>query len=158
MVKIVFKFSCPHFVKEFGRCLGYFSGKSSGVFSEGGSCDSRFVLKPDVAIASEVSISSKNSLAKTDFLAGKTRLVNHCETPLPGTPPFAIPKLSGMALLWSALMGFFKRGFCNLALGGVGERGWEGLGRGWGGGWGGVGAWLFTLQQPPFEKKTVNVL
>ena len=30
-------------------------------------------------------------LAITDFLAKKTQLVNYCENPLPGTPPFAFP-------------------------------------------------------------------
>ena len=62
-----------------------------GVFGRGGSCNSRFVLKPDLAIASEVSSSSKNSLAITDVLVEKTQLLNYCENPLPGTPPFAIP-------------------------------------------------------------------
>ena len=37
----------------------------------GDSCDSRFVFKPDVAIASEVSIFSKSSCAITDLLAKK---------------------------------------------------------------------------------------
>ena len=46
-----------------------------GAFRKGRSRDNRFVLKPDVAIASEVSISSKNSLAITDFLAKKTQLI-----------------------------------------------------------------------------------
>ena len=48
------------------------SGKSNGGFSEKGFSNNRFVLKPDVAIASEVSILSKNSLARTDFHAKKT--------------------------------------------------------------------------------------
>ena len=68
------------------------SGKSNGGFSEGGFSNNRFVLKPDVAIASEVSISSKNSLAITDFHAKKTRHVQLFENPLPGTPPFALSK------------------------------------------------------------------
>ena len=42
-----------------------------GGFRKGGSCNTRFVLKPDVQIASEVSIFCKNSLATTDFLAKK---------------------------------------------------------------------------------------
>ena len=63
-----------------------------GGFSEGGFSNNRFVLKPDVAIASEVSILSKNSLAITDFHAKKTQHVQLFENPLPGTPPFAIPK------------------------------------------------------------------
>ena len=46
-----------------------------------GSCNSKFVLKPDVAIASEVSMSSKDSLAITDFLAKKTQLANYCRKP-----------------------------------------------------------------------------
>ena len=45
-------------------------------------------LKTDVAIATEVSISSKNSLIITaDLLAKKMQLVNYCENPLPATPP-----------------------------------------------------------------------
>ena len=66
--------------------------KSNGGFSEGGFSNNRFVLKPDVAIASEVSILSKNSLAITDFHAKKTQRVQLFENPLPGTSPFAIPK------------------------------------------------------------------
>ena len=67
----------------------FFSG---GGCRKGGSCNNRFVLKPDIAIASEASIFSKNSLAITDFLAKKTQLVNYWENPLPGSPPFAIRK------------------------------------------------------------------
>ena len=63
-----------------------------GGFRKGGFSNNRFVLKPDVAIASEVSILSKNSLAITDFHAKKTQHVQLFENPLPGTPPpFAIP-------------------------------------------------------------------
>ena len=62
-----------------------------GGFRKGGFSNNRFVLKPDVAIASEVSILSKNSLAVTDFHAKKTQHVQLFENPLPGTPPFAIP-------------------------------------------------------------------
>ena len=65
-----------------------------GVFGRGGFSNNRFVLKPDVAIASEVSILSKNSLAITDFHAKKTQHVQLFENPLPGTPPFAIPNFS----------------------------------------------------------------
>ena len=43
-----------------------------GGFRKGGFSNNRFVLKPDVAIASEVSILSKSSLAITDFHAKKT--------------------------------------------------------------------------------------
>ena len=60
-------------------------------------------------------------------------------------------------------MGFFQRGFCNLASGGVGKEGWGGvgealgLGRGWGGvgrGWGGVGEGLaFYTSKTSFDKK-----
>ena len=53
--------------------------------------NNRLVLKPDVAIASEVSILSLNSLAITDFHAKKTQHVQLFENFLPGTPPFAIP-------------------------------------------------------------------
>ena len=66
-------------------------GKSNGGFLEGGISNNRFVLKPDVAIASEVPFLSKNSLAITDFHAKKTQHVQLFENPLPGTPPFAIP-------------------------------------------------------------------
>ena len=62
-----------------------------GGFRKGGFSNSRFVLKPDVAIASEVSILSKNSLAITDFHAKKTQHVQLFENPLAGTPPLAIP-------------------------------------------------------------------
>ena len=53
-----------------------------------------FSHKPDLAIASEVSILSKNSLAITDFHAKKTQHIQLFENPLPGTPPFVIPKYS----------------------------------------------------------------
>ena len=52
-----------------------------GGFQKGGSCNNRFVLKPDVAIASEASNSSKNSLAITDFFAKRTQLANYCGNP-----------------------------------------------------------------------------
>ena len=58
-----------------------------GKITRGGFSNSRFVLKPDVAIASEVSTLSKNSLAITDFHAKKTQHVQLFENPLPGTPP-----------------------------------------------------------------------
>ena len=58
-----------------------------GGFRKGGFSNDRFVLKPDIAIASEVSILSKNSLAITDFHAMKTQHVQLFENPLPGTPP-----------------------------------------------------------------------
>ena len=63
-----------------------------GGFRKGGFSNSRYVLKPDVAIASEVSILSKNSFAITDFHAKKTQHIQLFENPLPGTPPFATPK------------------------------------------------------------------
>ena len=56
-------------------------------FRKGGFSNNRFVLKPDVAIASEVSILSKNSLAITDFHAKKAQHVQLFANPLPGTPP-----------------------------------------------------------------------
>ena len=75
--------------------MSSFIGKiQNGGFSEGGSSNNRFVLKPDVAIASEVSILSKNSLAITDFNAKKAQRVQLFENPLPGTPPFAIPNFN----------------------------------------------------------------
>ena len=62
-----------------------------GGFRKGGSCNNRFVLKPNVAIANKTPISSKNSLAITDFLVKKTQPVNYCETPLLGTPYSRFP-------------------------------------------------------------------
>ena len=61
----------------------------------GGSCNSRFVLNPGVAMASEASISTKNSLGITDLLAKKTQLVNYCEnSPFLEPPlPLRFPKL-----------------------------------------------------------------
>ena len=70
-----------------------------GGFRKGGFSNNRFVLKPDVAIASEVSILSKSSLAITDFHVKKTQHVQLFENPLPGTPPFAIPNLRGVAFM-----------------------------------------------------------
>ena len=58
-----------------------------GGFRKGRSCNSRLVLKPEVAIAGDVSNSGKNSLAITDFFAKKTQHVQLFEKPLPGTPP-----------------------------------------------------------------------
>ena len=52
-----------------------------GAFRKGGFSNNRFVLKPDVAIASEVSILSKNSLAITDVHAKKTQHVQLFENP-----------------------------------------------------------------------------
>ena len=46
-----------------------------GGFRKGGFSNNRLVLKPDVAIASEVLILSKTSLAITDFHAKKTQHV-----------------------------------------------------------------------------------
>ena len=61
-----------------------------GGFQKG---NSRFVLKPDVAVASEVAIFSKASLAITDSLAKRTQLANYCgKPPSWNPPPFAIPK------------------------------------------------------------------
>ena len=51
--------------------------RKSNVFERGSSCNSRFVLKPDVAITSRVSISIKDFLAITDFLAKRTQLANY---------------------------------------------------------------------------------
>ena len=63
-------------------------GTGTGPLSKGGFSNNRFVPKPDVAIANEVSTLSKNSLAITDFHAKKTQHVQLFENPLPGTPPF----------------------------------------------------------------------
>ena len=52
-----------------------------------GSCNDRFVLKPEVAISSKVSIFSKMSLAITDVLAEKTQLVNQLSRKPPSWNP-----------------------------------------------------------------------
>ena len=80
-----------------------------GGFRKGGFSNNRFVLKPDVAIASEVSILSKNSRATTDFHAKKMQHAQLLEDPLPGTPPFAISKY----LFWCAWSGKPKWGLSN---------------------------------------------
>ena len=67
------------------------SGKSKGGFLEGGFSNNRVVLKPDVAIASEVSILSTNSLAITDFHAKKTQHVQLFENPFLETPHSRFP-------------------------------------------------------------------
>ena len=56
-------------------------GKSNGGFSERRFSNNRFVLKPDVTIASEVSILSTNSLAITDFHAKKRSTFNYLKNP-----------------------------------------------------------------------------
>ena len=63
-----------------------------GGFRKGGFSNSRFVFKLDVAIASEVSILSKNSLAITDFHAKKTRTFNYLKTPFPEPPHSRFPR------------------------------------------------------------------
>ena len=65
-----------------------------GGFRKGGFSNSRFVLKPDVAIASEVSILSKNYLAITDFHTENTQHVQLFENPLPRTPHSRFPMFS----------------------------------------------------------------
>ena len=54
-----------------------------------------FSSNPEVAIASEVSILSKNSLAITDVLTEETQLVNYCENPFLEPPHSRIPTESG---------------------------------------------------------------
>ena len=71
-----------------------FLGKIKWGLSDEGVFKEQICLKPDVAIASEVSILSKNSIAITDFHAKKTQHIQLCENPLPGTPPFATPQFS----------------------------------------------------------------
>ena len=70
-----------------------YRGKSNGGSSEGGSRNNRFALKPDVTIASDMLIFSKNSLAITDFLAKKTQLTSYCGKPPSWTPPPDGPKI-----------------------------------------------------------------
>ena len=82
-----------------------------GAFRKGGFSNSRFVLKPEVvAIASKVSISSRNSLAITDFHAKKTQHVQLFENPLPGTPPHSRFPTLGLGLRaqkWGVRVGIF---------------------------------------------------
>ena len=59
-------------------------------FRKGGFSNNKLVLKPDVAIASEVSILSKNSLSIADFHAKKTQLVQLFEKTLFLEPPHSI--------------------------------------------------------------------
>ena len=66
-------------------------GFRKGGFRKGGFSNNRLVLKPDVAIASEVSILSKNSLAITGFHAKKTQHVQLFDNPLPGTSHSRFP-------------------------------------------------------------------
>ena len=47
------------------------------------------IVESSLTIASEVSNSSKDSLAITDFFAKKIQVVHHCEYPVPGTSPFS---------------------------------------------------------------------
>ena len=69
-------------------------GKSNVGFSEeGGFSNNRFVLKPDVAIASKVSILSKNSLAITDFHAKKAQHVQLFENPFLEPPHSIFPRI-----------------------------------------------------------------
>ena len=112
----------------------HWSGKSNGGFSEGGFSNNRFVLKPDIAIASEVSILGKTSLTITDFYAKKTQHIQLFENPLPGTPPppFAIPKLE-ICIFWCLNCSWLQVRETDHILGGVlrgntirGKRAWEG--------------------------------
>ena len=73
---LIFQQSPQYFQHICWRVQKHCLGISNGGFSErGGGSNNRFVRKPDVAIASEVSILSKNSLAITDFHAKKTQHV-----------------------------------------------------------------------------------
>ena len=72
---------------EFFPFLPFFGENRMGGFRKGGFSNNRFVLKSDVAIASEVSILSTNSLAITYFHAKKAQHVQLFENPLPGNPP-----------------------------------------------------------------------
>ena len=82
----------------------------NGGFRKGGSRNGRFVLEPDIAIASEVStFRSKNSLAITDLLAKKMQLVNSCKSPLPGTPPnLRFPTLIFEIRSWFLIRSYFR--------------------------------------------------
>ena len=58
-----------------------------GGFRKGRFSNNRFVLKPDVAIATEVSIFSKDYLAITDFHVKKTQHIQLFEKPPSWNPP-----------------------------------------------------------------------
>ena len=75
-----------------------------GGFRKGGFSNNRFVLKPDVAIASEVSILSKNSLAITDFHAKKTQHVQLFENPFLEPPHSRFPTFRN-PWLWNFWLG-----------------------------------------------------
>ena len=67
-------------------------GKSNGGFSgRGVLAIMDLSSNPTSQEQVEVSISSKNSLAITE-ISSERQLVTYCGKPLPGTPPFAIPK------------------------------------------------------------------
>ena len=89
--------------------------KSNGGFSEGGFSNSRFVLKPDVAIASEVSILSRNSFAMTDFHAKKMQTFSYLKTPFlePAISRVKLAKFSAklVANFWRSLAGDFRASF-----------------------------------------------
>ena len=85
-----------------------------GGFSEGGFSNSRFVVKPGVATASEVSILSKNSLANTDFHAQKTQHVQLFENPFLENPPIRDSQFSGPNPRGGTNRVFGKPCFCPL--------------------------------------------
>ena len=62
-----------------------------GGFRQRGFSNNRFVLKPDVAIASEVSILSKNSLAIADSTQRKRSTFNYLKTPFLEPPHSRFP-------------------------------------------------------------------
>ena len=102
-----------------------------GGFRKGGFSNNRFVLKPDVAIASEVSILSKNSLAITDFHAKKTQHVQLFENHLPGTPLCAIPKSTFWPKIVTKIIpwGLFSEFWSNLVPQSSGKRTFEAITR-----------------------------
>ena len=100
------------FRDSFGHFSVTFWENRMGGFRKGGFSNNRFVLKPDVAIASGVSILSKNSLAITDFHGKKMQHVQLLENPLPGTPP---PHSRFPNLFW-CFCHFFRRFFAKFLL------------------------------------------
>ena len=82
------------------QCIWKIGKIKWGVSRRGGSRNSRFVLKPDVTIASEVSIFNQESLTITDFLADGTQLANYCGKPPSWNPPHSrwVQRLLGTPL------------------------------------------------------------
>ena len=108
---------CNGDTKHMSPCCTALGHESNGGFSEGGSCNNRFALKPDVAIASEVLNSSKHSLAIIDFFAKRTQLDNYCGKPPSWNTPIRDFQISVMQCksFIDLLMGLFRGPFSSTA-------------------------------------------